>query len=112
VAVTATPPNDRSRATADGHATEVCLTLPAISATAEGFDLYAAIDASGTFWAAKRETGLLRVQQAGVIPIDHATAIVEVLADNADPLAGAVSNALDMPFAVLVGQIATAMTTG
>jgi|SRR5882757_64827 len=95
-----------------GISTEVCLALPAISATAEGFDAYAAVDASGTFWPAKRETGLLRLQQAGVIPIDYATAMVEILADNADPLAGRVYEALDMPFAVLVGQIATALTKG
>jgi nicotinamidase-related amidase len=93
-----------------GISTEVCLALPAISATADGFDAYAAVDASGTFWAAKRETGLLRMQQAGVIPIDHATAMVEILADNADPLAGPVYEALDMPFAVLVGQITAALT--
>ncbi len=93
-----------------GISTEVCLALPAISATAEGYDAYAAIDASGTFWQAKREAGLLRMQQAGVVPIDYSTAIVEILADNADPLAADVYAALDMPFAVLVGQIASALT--
>jgi nicotinamidase-related amidase len=94
-----------------GISTEVCLAFPAMSATADGFAAYAAIDASGTFSQTKREAGLLRMQQAGVVPIDHATAIVEILADNADPLAGEVYAALDMPFAVLVGQIAQALTT-
>jgi nicotinamidase-related amidase len=93
-----------------GISTEVCLAFPAISATAEGYDAYAAIDASGTFWQAKREAGLLRMQQAGVIPMDYATAMIEILADNADPLAADVYAALDMPFAVLVGQIASALT--
>ena len=93
-----------------GISTEVCLAFPAISATAEGYDAYAAIDASGTFWQAKREAGLLRMQQAGVIPMDYATAIMEILADNADPLAADVYAALDMPFAILVGQIASALT--
>jgi nicotinamidase-related amidase len=93
-----------------GISTEVCLAFPAITATAEGFDAYAAIDASGTFWQAKREAGLLRIQQAGVIPIDYSSAIIEILADNADPLAGEVYGALDMPFAVLAGQIASALT--
>src|SRR5713101_4365569 len=92
-----------------GISTEVCLAFPAISATAEGYDAYAAIDASGTFWQAKREAGLLRMQQAGVIPMDYATAMIEILADNADPLAADVYTALDMPFAVLVRQIATAL---
>jgi len=92
-----------------GISTEVCLAFPAISATAEGYDAYAAIDASGTFSQAKREAGLLRMQQAGVIPMDYATAMIGILADNADPLAPDVYAALDMPFAVLVGQIASAL---
>ncbi|WP_433286858.1 isochorismatase family protein [Pseudonocardia sp. CA-142604] len=93
-----------------GISTEVCLAFAAVSTTAEGFDAYAVIDAAGTFSQTKRETGLLRMQRAGVTPIDYATAIVEILADNADPLAGEVYAALDMPFAVLVGQIAQALT--
>jgi nicotinamidase-related amidase len=100
----------RNKLIITGISTEVCLALPAISATADGFDAYAAIDASGTFWQTKREAGLLRMQQAGVIPIDYSTAIVEILADNADPLAADVYTALDMPFAVLVGQIASALS--
>ncbi len=95
-----------------GISTEVCLAFPAISATAEGYVTYAAIDASGTFWKAKREAGLLRMLQAGVVPIDYATAMIEILADNADPLVADVYAALDMPFAVLVGQIASALTKG
>jgi nicotinamidase-related amidase len=93
-----------------GISTEVCLAFPAISATAEGFDAYAVIDASCTFWQTKREAGLLRMQQAGVVPIDYSSAMVEILADNANPLANDVYAALDMPFAVLVGQIASAFT--
>ncbi|GAA1230034.1 isochorismatase family protein [Pseudonocardia alaniniphila] len=93
-----------------GISTEVCLAFAALSTNAEGFEAYAVIDAAGTFSQTKREAGLLRMQQAGVTPIDYATAIVEILADNADPLAGEVYAALDMPFAVLVDQIAQAMT--
>ncbi|MER5696312.1 hypothetical protein ACWDBO_32780 [Streptomyces mirabilis] len=65
-------------------------------------------DASGTFSQAKREAGLLRIQQAGVVVSDYATLMVEALADNAAPESGAVYAALDMPFAVLVGQISAA----
>jgi nicotinamidase-related amidase len=93
-----------------GVSTEVCVALPAIAATGEDLDAYAAIDASGTFWQAKREAGLLRMQQAGVVPIDYSSAMVEILADNADPLARELYTALDMPFAVLVGQMASALT--
>lgn len=98
----------RKKLIVSGISTEVCLAFPAISATAAGYDAYAAIDASGTFSQTKREAGLLRMAQAGVVLIDYATAIVEILADNADPLAPAVYGALDMPFATLVGQIAAA----
>ena len=42
--------------------------------------------------------------------MDYATAIIGILADNADPLAANLYAALDMPFAVLVGQIASALT--
>src|SRR3984893_3458631 len=55
-----------------GISTEVCLAFPAISAIAEGYDAYAAIDASGTFWQAKRAAYLLRMQQPGAIPRDYA----------------------------------------
>ncbi|WP_344118575.1 isochorismatase family protein [Streptomyces blastmyceticus] len=91
-----------------GVSLEVCAALPAISATAAGYDAYVAVDASGTFSQAKREAGLLRMQQAGVIVSDYATLMVEALADNAAPESGALYAALDMPFAVLVGQISAA----
>ncbi|GAB2451706.1 isochorismatase family protein [Streptomyces incanus] len=91
-----------------GVSLEVCAALPAISATAAGYDAYVAVDASGTFSQAKREAGLLRMQQAGVIVSDYATLLVEALADNALPESAAVYAALDMPFAVLVGQISAA----
>ncbi|GLF98503.1 isochorismatase family protein [Streptomyces yaizuensis] len=91
-----------------GVSLEVCAALPAYAATAAGYDTYVAVDASGTFSAAKREAGLARMQQAGVILSDYATLMVEALADNAAPESAAVYAALDMPFAVLVGQIADA----
>jgi nicotinamidase-related amidase len=91
-----------------GISIEVCVALPAISATAAGYDVYAAIDASGTFSDTKRTTGLLRMHQAGVILTDYATAAVEMLADNASPLAAELYATIDMPFATIVGQLASA----
>lgn len=91
-----------------GVSLEVCAAFPAIAATAAGYDAYVAVDASGTFSDTKRETGLLRLQQAGVVVADYASLIVEILADNADPVAGALYGDLDMPFATLVGQLASA----
>ena len=67
-----------------------------------------AVDASGTFSETKRQAGLLRMQQAGVILSDYATLMVEILKDNGRPEAVAVYAAMDMPWAKLVGQIAKA----
>jgi nicotinamidase-related amidase len=92
-----------------GISLEVCAALPAIAAVAEGYDAYVALDASGTFWDAKRTAGIVRMQQAGVILTDYSTAMVEILRDNSSPSSPALYAALDMPFAVLVGQIAEAL---
>jgi hypothetical protein len=46
--------------------------------------------------------------QAGVIVSDYATLMVEILKDNARPEAALVYDAMDMPCAKLVGQIAQA----
>ena len=56
----------------------------------------------------KRQVGLLRMLQAGVIVSDYASLMIEILKDNASPQASAVYAALDMPWAKLVGQIAHA----
>ena len=74
----------------------------------EGFDAYVAVDASGTFCETKRQVGLLRMLQAGVMVSDDATLMVEILKDNGRPEAGEVYGAMDMPWAKLVGQIAQA----
>jgi nicotinamidase-related amidase len=91
-----------------GVSLEVCAAFPAITAIGRGFEAYVPVDACGTFSQAKHETGLLRMQQAGVILSDYATLAIEILKDNSRPEAAAVYGALAMPFAVLVGQIADA----
>jgi nicotinamidase-related amidase len=91
-----------------GISLEVCAAFPAITAVGKGMDAYVAVDASGTFSETKRQAGLLRMLQAGVIVSDYATLMVEILKDNARPEAGAVYAAMDMPWAKLVGQIAHA----
>ena len=48
------------------------------------------------------------MQQAGVILSDYGTLMIEILKDNANPLAAAVYDALDMAWAKLVGQLAKA----
>jgi nicotinamidase-related amidase len=91
-----------------GLSLEVCAALPAMTAVGKGLDAYVAVDASGTFSETKRQAGLLRMQQAGVILSDYATLMVEILKDNGRPEAAAVYTAMDMPWAKLVGQIAQA----
>src|ERR1700719_4250579 len=91
-----------------GISLEVCAAFPAITAVGKGLDAYVAVDASGTFSETKREAGLLRMLQAGVVVSDYASLMVEILKDNARQEAGAVYDAMDMPWAKLVGQIAQA----
>ncbi|MGU3545653.1 isochorismatase family protein [Methylobacterium sp. A52T] len=91
-----------------GISLEVCAAFPAMTAVARGLDAYVAVDASGTFSETKRQAGLLRMAQAGVVLSDYATLMVEILKDNARPEAGPVYAALDMPWATLVGQVAAA----
>jgi nicotinamidase-related amidase len=88
-----------------GISLEVCAAFPAMTAVGKGLDAYVAVDASGTFSETKRQVGLLRMLQAGVILSDYATLMVEILRDNARPQAGEVYGAMDMGWATLVGQI-------
>jgi nicotinamidase-related amidase len=92
-----------------GLSFEVCASLPAISARDNGFHPIVAIDACGTFSHHKREAGLARLTTLGIEVSDYATMMVEIMADNADPQANAIYNAIDMPFATLMTQVATAL---
>jgi nicotinamidase-related amidase len=91
-----------------GLSLEVCAAFPAMTAVARGLDAYVAVDACGTFSETKRQMGVLRMMQAGVILSDFATLMVEILKDNGRPEVGAVYGAIDMDWAKLVGQIAQA----
>ncbi len=91
-----------------GLSLEVCATFPAITAISIGLDAYVAVDACGTFNNTKRELGIGRLMQAGVVVSDYATLMMEVMKDNDRPEAGAVYGAIDMDWAKLVGQLAHA----
>ena len=97
---------DRKKLIFAGLSLEVCAAFPAITAVSRGLEAYVAVDACGTFSETKRQIGLLRMMQAGVILSDYATLMIEVLKDNGRPEAGAVYGAIDMDWAKLVGQIA------
>ena len=93
-----------------GLSFEVCASLPAISARDNGFHPVIAVDACGTFSHHKREAGLARLTTLGIEVSDYATMIVEIMADNADPKANDIYAALDMPFATLMGQVASMLS--
>jgi nicotinamidase-related amidase len=58
--------------------TSVCVAFPAIAARAEGFQVYAVIDASGDMsWMAGQIT-IARLAQAGVIPISTNAVIADL----------------------------------
>jgi len=90
-----------------GVSLEVCAAFPAMQAVREGYEAYVAVDASGTFNVTKRETGLMRLMQSGVVVADSSSLIVEILADNASPEALDVYTALDMDWTKLVTQVRT-----
>ncbi len=55
-----------------GTITSVCMAFPSISAVADGYKVFAVIDASGTYSKMAQEITLARVVQAGVVPMDTA----------------------------------------
>lgn len=95
-----------------GISLEVCASLPAISAKQDGYDARVVLDASGTFNEAKRTAGLQRLNTLGIQVTDYATAAVEMLKDNADPLAGAVYAAIDLSFSNIVYELNQAVKKG
>ncbi len=64
-----------------GVVTDVCLLFPAISAVAEGYDVYAVIDASGTWNQSVQEVSLHRMTQAGVKVSTWASVLAEIMHD-------------------------------
>ena len=98
----------RSKLIFAGVSLEVCAAFPAMRAAREGFDAYVAMDASGTFNQTKRETGMMRLAQSGVVVADGSSLMVEILSDNAAPQAAEVYAALGMDWSILVGQVRAA----
>ena len=94
-----TPYHGRRKLIFAGLSARSLRCIPAITAVNKGLDAYVAVDACGTFSETKRQMGLLRMMQAGVILSDYAALMIEVLKDNGRPQAGAVYGAIDMDWA-------------
>ena len=101
----------RSKVIVAGVNTAVCTCFPAISAVNAGYGAYAAIDASGAFDATEQQTAIIRMTQAGVIVADHNAIVVEMLANNADPLAAQVYAAIGLSHFVSMRDIYSTITT-
>ncbi len=65
--------------------TDVCLVFPALSAVKAGYDVYAVIDASGTWSAAAEMASMLRLTQAGVIVTNWISVAAELKHDEDRP---------------------------
>ena len=101
----------RSKVIVAGVNTAVCTCFPAISAVNAGYGAYAAIDASGAFDAIEQQSAMIRMTQAGVIVADYNAIVVEMLANNADPLAAQVYAAIGLSHFVSMRDIYSTITT-
>ena len=101
----------RSNVIIAGVNTAVCTCFPAISAVKAGYGAYAAIDASGAFNATEQQTAMIRMTQVGVIVADYNAIIVEILDNNADPLAAQVYAAIGLSHFVSMRDIYSTLTT-
>ncbi|GAA5446107.1 putative hydrolase YcaC [Microbulbifer sp. NBRC 101763] len=64
-----------------GIVTDVCLMFPAISAVAEGYDVYAVVDASGTWNNTVMQAAMHRMSQAGVKVATWSSVLAEIMDD-------------------------------
>jgi nicotinamidase-related amidase len=61
-----------------GIMTSICVVEPALAALAEGYTVYAVIDASGTYSEVAQRVSIERLSRAGVVVVDVEAAISEL----------------------------------
>jgi nicotinamidase-related amidase len=76
-----------------GTGFDLCATLPALSAVAQGYDTYVVVDASGRFESLP-VTAITRLAQAGVVLVNTGPLVLEMMADNIHPKANEIYTAL------------------
>lgn len=77
-----------------GTGLDVCAQLAALASAADGYDSYVVLDACGRFEPEPSVATISRLTQAGVVLVNTRVIVLEIMADNAHPLAAAVYAAL------------------
>src|SRR3989454_7892225 len=88
-----------------GITTHVCLAFPAMSAVTDGYDVYALLDASGTWSDLLQSTAIDQMRQAGGTITSRSAAFLENPHDKTRPHAGPFYPALDLPATRYILQI-------
>ena len=83
-----------------GVSTEVCVAFVALSAIEAGYEVYAVIDASGTWNKLVQETAVARMVQAGVQPMTWVGVAAELQVDWREPTGRALAETMGahLPF--------------
>ena len=76
--VTAVKATGKKQLIIAGTITSVCMAFPSIAAVHDGYQVFAVVDASGTYSKMAQEISLARIVQAGVVPMDTAAVCSEV----------------------------------
>ncbi len=71
----------RKKLVISGIVTDVCVMFPALSAVAEGYDVYAVVDASGTWNELVLQASMHRMSQAGIKVSTWASILAEIMQD-------------------------------
>jgi nicotinamidase-related amidase len=83
--VAAVKKTGRKKLLVAGISTEVCVAFVALSAKQAGYDVYAVLDASGTWNKLVEEAAIARMVQAGITPITWVAVGAELLGSWASP---------------------------
>jgi nicotinamidase-related amidase len=69
-----------------GISTDVCLAFAALSAVNAGYEVYAVLDASGTWDQLVEQAAIARMVQAGIVPITWCAVGAELMGDWRSPM--------------------------
>jgi nicotinamidase-related amidase len=77
-----------------GTGLDVCAQLPALASASDGYDSYVVLDACGRFEPEPSVATVSRLTQAGVVLVNTRVIVLEMMADNAHPMAAEIYAAL------------------